>query len=216
MIALAACCLTAGSLAGGCAWRSASEKAAFPKPGVGRPRPDTTAAPALAPAPDRSARAPRDAAPAIADSRVCFVPEYDGGPSCTARIAYAIAAAKQSILVQAYGFTSVPITDALVAAHSRGIDVRVILDKSNLRRGYSAASVLERAGVPVLIDSAHAIAHNKVMVIDGRTVITGSFNFTKSAEFRDAENVLIIEDPSLAAEYARNWHDHAGHSQPTP
>ena len=61
---------------------------------------------------------------------------------------------------------------------------------------------------------AHKIAHNKVMIIDGQTVITGSFNFTKSAEEGNAENLLVINNaPELAARYAANWKEHLGHSQ---
>jgi phosphatidylserine/phosphatidylglycerophosphate/cardiolipin synthase-like enzyme len=56
----------------------------------------------------------------------------------------------------------------------------------------------------LLIDAEHRIAHNKVMVIDGQTVIAGSFNFTKSAETRDAENLLVIRSPELAIKDA-NW-----------
>ncbi|HOF77241.1 MAG TPA: phospholipase D-like domain-containing protein [Smithellaceae bacterium] len=77
---------------------------------------------------------------------------------------------------------SAPIAAALVRAHKRGIDVRVILDKNQKKDGYSSATFLKNAGIPTFIDSAHAIAHNKVMIIDAETVITGSFNFTKAAE----------------------------------
>jgi len=59
----------------------------------------------------------------------------------------------------------------------------------------------------------YAIAHNKVMVIDGSTVITGSFNFTKAAEESNAENLLIIHGQELSKKYADNWREHAGHSQ---
>ena len=64
------------------------------------------------------------------------------------------------------------------------------------------------------IDSAHAIAHNKVMIIDGETVITGSFNFTKAAEDKNAENLLVIRDKPLAEKYTKNWLDHERHSEP--
>lgn len=80
---------------------------------------------------------------------------------------------------------------------------------------YSAATFLVNAGIPTLIDAQHAIAHNKVMVIDEQTVITGSFNFTKAAEEKNAENLLILtEAPELAKVYAANVMTHAGHSQP--
>lgn len=59
---------------------------------------------------------------------------------------------------------------------------------------------------PTYIDPAHKIAHNKVMIIDGETAITGSFNFTKAAENGNAENLLVINHaPELAARYTQNW-----------
>ena len=131
---------------------------------------------------------------------------------CTEAAVSAIAGAKRSVLVQAYSFTSAPIAEALANAHKRGVNVQVILDKSNLHEEYSAADSLIQAGIPTWIDSAHAIAHNKVMVIDGETVITGSFNFTKAAEEHNAENLLIVHDAKLAARYVENWQAHAAHS----
>jgi len=115
------------------------------------------------------------------------------------------------VLVQAYSFTSVPIAMALVKAHRRGVKVQVILDKSQRTEKYSSATFLKNAGIPTYIDDKHAIAHNKVMVIDGARVITGSFNFTKAPEESNAENPLIIADPKLAERYARNWQEHLAH-----
>jgi phosphatidylserine/phosphatidylglycerophosphate/cardiolipin synthase-like enzyme len=68
--------------------------------------------------------------------------------------------------------------------------------------------------VPTKIDAEHAIAHNKIIIVDGETVITGSFNFTKAAQEKNAENLLIIHDKALAAQYTQNWQMHAQHSQP--
>jgi len=68
--------------------------------------------------------------------------------------------------------------------------------------------------VRVLVDARHAIAHNKVMIIDGQTVITGSFNFTKAAEENNAENLVLIHNPAVAEEYVQNWSSHAEHAQP--
>jgi len=65
----------------------------------------------------------------------------------------------------------------------------------------------------VRIDAKHAIAHNKIMVIDGETVITGSFNFTKQAENANAGNLLVIRDATLAEQYVANWKAHAEHSE---
>jgi phosphatidylserine/phosphatidylglycerophosphate/cardiolipin synthase-like enzyme len=126
----------------------------------------------------------------------------------------AIGRARKSILVQAYSFTSAPVAAALKAAHDRGVDVRVILDKSQRTERYSGMTYLVHAGIPTWIDPVHPIAHNKVMVIDGSTVVTGSFNFTRAAEDRNAENLLILESPELADYYARNWQAHLQHSVP--
>lgn len=63
------------------------------------------------------------------------------------------------------------------------------------------------------IDAAHAIAHNKVMVIDGETVIMGSFNFTKQAEEKNAENLLVTRDRKMVELYTRSWQEHERHSE---
>jgi phosphatidylserine/phosphatidylglycerophosphate/cardiolipin synthase-like enzyme len=91
--------------------------------------------------------------------------------------------------------------------------VEAILDKSQRSERYTSATYLKNAGVPVYIDSVHAIAHNKIMIIDRETVITGSFNFTKAAEEKNAENLLIIKNPDLAKIYLNNWYKHKGHAE---
>lgn len=133
---------------------------------------------------------------------------------CTEAVVDALQGATSTVLVQAYSFTSAPIAAALVDAHRRGVRVEVVLDKSQRTEKYSSADFIAHAGIPTRIDDKHAIAHNKIMIIDGRTVITGSFNFTKAAEEHNAENLLVIRDPALAETYAANWRVHAEHSEP--
>jgi phosphatidylserine/phosphatidylglycerophosphate/cardiolipin synthase-like enzyme len=135
----------------------------------------------------------------------------DGG--ATDAVVNALQNAQDTVLVQAYSFTSAPIASALRDAHRRGVRVRVVLDKSNETQKYSAADFIFRAGITTWIDSEHAIAHNKIMIIDSATVITGSFNFTKAAEERNAENLLIIRDKALAERYTQNWKLHQEHSE---
>ncbi len=125
-------------------------------------------------------------------------------------------AAKKTVLVQAYSFTSDEIAKALVDAHKRGVDVKVILDKKDNTTGkYSAAAdFVAHAKIPTWLDGKHAIAHNKIMIIDGETLITGSFNFTKAAEHSNAENLLIMKNvPDLIAKYTANWNKHLSHSE---
>ncbi len=142
--------------------------------------------------------------------RVYFTP----GDSAESAIVEALLGAKESILVQAYSFTNPAIAAALVDARSRGVNVVILLDKSQRSQKYSAADFTNNAGVTTLIDDRHAIAHNKIMIIDGRVVITGSYNFTKAAEKSNAENVVIIESGAVAEKYLNNWQKHRRHSQP--
>ncbi len=142
--------------------------------------------------------------------QVCFSPK--GG--CTEAIIHELDRAKSEILIQAYSFTSAPIAKSLVAAHKRGVRVQAILDKSQRSEKYTSATFLFNAGIPTYIDGKHAIAHNKVMIIDRAMVITGSFNFTKAAEERNAENLLIIPAKELAKSYLDNWRQHREHSEP--
>lgn len=132
---------------------------------------------------------------------------------CTDAIVKVLNQAKNSVLIQAYSFTSAPIAKAVVDAHQRGVKVQVVLDKSQRTEKYSSADFVAHAGITVSIDDKHKIAHNKIMIIDGSTVITGSFNFTKAAEEGNAENLLIIRDTDLAAKYTENWNKHSEHSE---
>jgi phosphatidylserine/phosphatidylglycerophosphate/cardiolipin synthase-like enzyme len=126
-----------------------------------------------------------------------------------------IAKAKTEILVQAYSFTSAPIAKALIDAGRRGVRIEAVLDKSQRRERYTAATFLHNSRIPVRIDDRHAIAHNKIIIIDRRVLITGSFNFTKAAEEKNAENLLIIKGNSLlVARYLDNFLTHLSHSEP--
>jgi len=132
----------------------------------------------------------------------------------TEAVVNALDHATNTVLVQAYSFTSAPIARALVDAYRRGVKVRVILDKSQRTEKYSEADFLQHQGISTMIDAEHAIAHNKIMILDDYLVLTGSFNFTKAAEENNAENLLLINDPVLAKRYGANWEAHQSHSEP--
>ena len=131
---------------------------------------------------------------------VCFTP----GQPCTDEIVHQIISAKKSIYVQAYSFTSLPIAIALVDAAHRGVKVALIADKRGPTERNGQYPLLV-ANIPVSIDRSVRIAHNKVMIIDGQEVITGSFNFTKAAQENNAENVVFIRSSEIAKEYLANW-----------
>lgn len=102
---------------------------------------------------------------------------------------------------------------ALTKAALRGVKLEILLDASNLHDRDSNIAQLKQLGVPVFIDKISGIAHNKVIIIDEKKVITGSFNFTNAADTHNAENVLLVEDERLALEYLRNWFARQSKSQ---
>lgn len=129
----------------------------------------------------------------------CFTP----GDDCTGLLVKIINRTQTSVKVQAYSFTSKPIINALIAAHRRGVDVKIILDKSQyLGTGYSA---VVQAGIPVWIDLKPVIAHNKVMIFEDEAVETGSFNYSEAAQTKNAENYIATDEIKIVNAYISNW-----------
>ncbi len=100
--------------------------------------------------------------------------------------------------VQSYGFTEPQIAQALLDAYERGVKVRLVTDKTAPKERGGKAEILALAGIPVWVDYVPRIAHNKVMVIDSEVTLTGSLNWTVSADRHNAENLLVVRDPELA------------------
>ena len=148
--------------------------------------------------------------------QVAFTPWDDA----EGMIVDAINRARTEILIQAYGFTSRRITDALLMAHRRGVRVRLLADREQTFSGdNSRIPDLASAGVSVSLEVRYQSAHNKVMVIDPGSVdgavITGSYNWTYSAQHRNAENVVIFRrSPELLKRYAENWYRHFSDALP--
>jgi phosphatidylserine/phosphatidylglycerophosphate/cardiolipin synthase-like enzyme len=155
--------------------------------------------------------------PVSGDATAATPPEVLFSPrgGCTKRICEEIGRARYSIHIQAYGFTSEPIGGALVGALNRGVKVTACVDKaSNGHEERTIADLIAAAGADVRVDGRHAISHSKVMIIDERTVITGSFNFTNSAEERNLENLLVLGSTDLAERYLENFEAHWQHAEP--
>ena len=149
-------------------------------------------------------------------AQIAFTP----GDDVARIIVEALRAARSQILVQAFSFTHRDIARALIDAHGRGVDVQVIADaeQTDLIEN-TVVPELDAAGVPVYLDEQHVAAHNKVTVIDEghpwAAVITGSYNFTFAAQFRNAENLLVLRGgPHIVRAYADNWRRHRSHSRP--
>lgn len=127
----------------------------------------------------------------------------------------AILSARKSIRVSAFIFSSAPMAEALAAAKKRGVDVEAVLDGPRTDKASSKASILTDAGIGVYVDRFHQKGnyHNKTMIIDEKRVLTGSFNFSPKAENNNAENLLIIDSPELAALYLEEYAKHKAHAE---
>lgn len=154
--------------------------------------------------------------PAEGTTEVLFTP-WDDAEGAILR---ALRDAKKTVHVQAFLLTSRNIARALIATHERGVVVELLADREMAEKGDSSQiPALAAAGLTVRLETRYASAHNKVLLIDaeGRhpVVITGSYNFTWSAQARNAENLLILRDqPSLARRYLDNWRRHRDEAVP--
>lgn len=128
-----------------------------------------------------------------------------------------IQTAKHDIRMMAYSFTAPDIAKALIAAKKRGVDVRIVVDeKGNTGRASRAAmNLMVNAGIPLRTNDHYKIQHDKVVVIDGNTVQTGSFNYTASAERSNSENVVVLWNvPDVASAYLGHWQSRWNQGKP--
>jgi phosphatidylserine/phosphatidylglycerophosphate/cardiolipin synthase-like enzyme len=156
------------------------------------------------------------ALPARGTVQVAFTP-WD---NAEAMVVDGIRRARRQILVQAFSFTRRTLANALMAAKRRGVEVQVLADREQTFSGEaSRIPELVQAGIPVMLELRYQSAHNKVMVLDAGTadaaVITGSYNWTYAAQYKNAENVLILRhNPDIVNAYAANWRRHFADALP--
>lgn len=156
--------------------------------------------------------------PAAGSLEIAFSPNQ-GAEELVVKL---IGSAKYEIRVMAYSFTSAPVVRALLAAKKRGVAVSIVADeKSNLsdsgggQKAKAAFGAMSIAGIDVRTTDAFAIAHDKVMVADQRHTLTGSFNFSASAESRNSENVLVNwNNTDLAGIYLKHFQRNHSLSRP--
>lgn len=141
---------------------------------------------------------------------VCFTP----GERCEDKIAAAIDRATDQVQLQAYYLTSTIILRALRNAASRNVRVEAVLDRVNAAKVNGSAHYLQLAGAKVWIDRSVTIAHSKIIIIDLHEVIGGSFNYTKAAQDRNAENVTFTVSDEIAAAFYKNWEERRAQSKP--
>lgn len=144
---------------------------------------------------------PATASPSI---QTAFSPEH----GALQLVLNTIGSARESILLMGYSFTSPEVVRALIDAHRRGVDVKVVLDEKGNRSKASVAamSLVARAGIPIRTNERYAILHDKIIIVDDHTVETGSFNYTRAGARNNSENVLVLREmPEIASQYSAHW-----------
>lgn len=122
------------------------------------------------------------------------------------RLLELVSEAKQNVRFMAYSFTDDDLAQALLAARERGVAVIGVLDESQaLSNTGGEFQNLREAGIDVRLDGNPGSMHHKVFIIDGETVVTGSYNFSKSARTRNDENTLILQNTEIAARYLEEF-----------
>ncbi|QHQ29942.1 phospholipase D family protein [Xanthomonas albilineans] len=156
---------------------------------------------------------PTPATAAEAAAQVGFSPEGTG----RSLVIDVINTARRELRVMAYSFTAPDIVQALIAAKKRGVDVLVVVDakQSQQRTQAAALNTLATAGVQVRLNGRYQIMHDKVIIADHKTVQTGSFNYTRSAEQANSENVIVLWDvPGYAGEFLQHWQSRWDQARP--
>ncbi len=135
---------------------------------------------------------------------VCFTP----GGDCWKLIVNEIENAEKTLDVAIYSLTSLELSSALVAAKSRGVAIRLVTDNEQSQSKYSKTQYLADSDIPVRYDG-YGCMHHKFAIIDTAMVITGSYNWSNSAETRNDENVVFIKSRGIAeaysSEFGRLW-----------
>jgi phosphatidylserine/phosphatidylglycerophosphate/cardiolipin synthase-like enzyme len=144
----------------------------------------------------------------LAKWSVCFTPR----DTCATHMVREVEAAKKTVLVQAYHLTSARLAKALVQTQKRGVEVRIMLDRRGWGRS-SVVDVLAHSGVPIWVGSCCAVTRQQVLIIDGETLVTGTFSAASTAQETSSENLLVLRSRELAMRYAANWEEHLGSSQ---
>ncbi len=135
-----------------------------------------------------------------------IVPYFCPSNFCGQQLIQRINAAQKTIDVAIYSFTLDSVSDALIAAHQRGVSVRVLFDSGQASSEYSEDEKLAKAGILVKrMNLEKGIMHNKYLVIDSQLVGTGSFNYSQNASQFNRENLVFISNPETAQQFEKDF-----------
>lgn len=122
---------------------------------------------------------------------------FSPGDDCLNRIRRLISEARYSLDICVFTITDNRIVERIIEAHNRGIKVRIISDNDKSFDLGSDMDRLEKTGIPCRFDATDAHMHHKYAIADGKTLLNGSFNWTRSASNPNNENILVTNDPKL-------------------
>ena len=130
---------------------------------------------------------------------------FSPGEACRARIMGLLDGARTSADICVFTITDDSISERIVAAHRRGVSVRVITDNEKSLDEGSDARGLERVGVAVRVDRSEAHMHHKYAIFDEEVLLTGSYNWTRSAALYNRENLVVTREARLVVAFGRDF-----------
>lgn len=143
--------------------------------------------------------------------QVRFAPEDDA----MARVMEAVRGAQKSIRFIAFAFTSKPLADAMIERINAGVKVEGIFESRHAGWADIKIGPLHAAGAKVRFDDNPDALHHKVIIIDDRYVLTGSFNFSEGADRVNDENLLVIDNRAIAKAFVREFENLMSTTDPT-
>ena len=130
---------------------------------------------------------------------------FSPGEECMRAIIQALGNARQTADICVFTISDDRISKEIIACAKKGIKVRIITDNEKLYDTGSDIMSFEQAGIPVKIDMTEHHMHHKYMVVDGKKILTGSYNWTRSAALNNHENLIMIEDTRVATHFQDNF-----------
>lgn len=132
---------------------------------------------------------------------------FSPGEACLRAIVQQLRGARRQADLCVFTISDDRIADEVLAAHRRGVSVRLISDNDKVHDDGSDVRALQAAGVPVVLDRTPAHMHHKFAIVDGAWLLNGSYNWTRSACTVNEENLVLSNDPSLVRQFAQVFED---------
>ena len=141
----------------------------------------------------------------VAPARNIASAHFSPGDDCRRKIRELCRQARKSVDICVYTISDDPLSEEILACHQRGLAVRVISDNEKQFDVGSDVQWLRDKGVPLRIDSGPYHMHHKFALFDGRLLLNGSFNWTRSASTSNEENFMVVDHPQLLAAFSREF-----------